>query len=305
MAHGLETFSGRNLGDERADKPLRSFEMTVSRRPSESLPMAELHGAQVFYSVARDDRQSLGITKLQERRFPEKARSRHLFHHFCGFTQNHRNLQYGVRAWSNGVMECGSDGFETQYSNIPLLQHSICCLVAFFSLIVGMTAHGIPEPFSHRATIGAVWIALYPFSIRLHLCDDEMRTGSFESVLHPGRKCFFRTDSAGVRDPRALRDFFQISPARGKRRSHARVGAVIEDDGDKIQRVDIGYSEQAAGIDHQTAVGIQRDNLAVGKGGGESEREGDAQPHVTTKKIRSLEAERRPKRRVRRKAGDR
>ena len=36
------------------------------------------------------------------------------------------NYQSPHRDWSNGVMECWSDGgFETQYSNIPILQHSI------------------------------------------------------------------------------------------------------------------------------------------------------------------------------------
>jgi hypothetical protein len=38
-----------------------------------------------------------------------------------------RCAQSAHQDWSNGVMEWWSDEFETQYSNIPLFQHSILC----------------------------------------------------------------------------------------------------------------------------------------------------------------------------------
>src|SRR5215475_4746971 len=82
-------------------------------------------------------------------------------------------------------------------------------LVAFLSShVVRMMAHCVHEPLSHRATVGVVRVALHSFSIRLHLGDDEMRTGSFESVLHRGRKRVFTPDRAGFGNPRALRDLF-------------------------------------------------------------------------------------------------
>src|SRR2546426_7538371 len=72
MAHGLQIFSWRNLRNHGANESLRALEVTVGGGAAKALPMAERDRAQVLHPIARDNRQSFGVAKFQERRLTKK-----------------------------------------------------------------------------------------------------------------------------------------------------------------------------------------------------------------------------------------
>ena len=55
--------------------------------------------------------------------------------------------------------------------------------------------------------------------------------------------------------------------------------------------------DQAAAVDHQAAVGIERDDLAFGESGREAQGKRNAEPHVAAEKIRSFAASSRTRKR--------
>jgi hypothetical protein len=69
MAHRSETFSRGDLRDQHTDETLRAFEVTISRRPTEPLPMFEGRGFQIIDAVSAENRQSVFIAPIEKSRF--------------------------------------------------------------------------------------------------------------------------------------------------------------------------------------------------------------------------------------------
>ena len=53
----------------------------------------------------------------------------------------------------------------------------------------------------------------------------------------------------------------------------------MHDDHDEIRRIHVSHGDQTAGIVHQAAIGIERDDLALGEGGREAQRKRNTEPH--------------------------